>query len=121
MLNNMILQPGLNGGEKEFKRKKVDYYFLIFYYIFLLTFRKQINLRSEKLVESEFNLSLDQVWSYAPIVQPWAWPPQRLIICATLNPPQIKAPKQGQMKVVYEAKENSDGNNNLNSKQAKLE
>ena len=68
------------------------------------------------MVESEFNLTLDQVWTYAPIVQPWAWPPQRLIICATLNPPQIKAPKQGQMKVVYEAKENSDGNNNLNSK-----
>ena len=60
-------------------------------------------------MESEFNLTLDQLWTYAPIVQPWAWPPQRLIICATLNPPQIKAPKQGQMKVIFEAKENSDG------------
>ena len=34
MLNNMILQPGLNGGEKEFKRKKVDYFLNILLYIF---------------------------------------------------------------------------------------
>ena len=98
----------MNGGAKEFKREfsigiKQTINFKNHH------IRRQIDLRLKDLVASEFNLTLDQVWNYAPIVQPWAWPPQRMIICATLNPPQRKAPKQGQMKVIFEALENSDG------------
>ena len=66
-------------------------------------------MKNEELLASEFNTTLDEVWNYAAIVQPYAWPPKRLILCGTLNVPQVDAPRQGQNKIVFEAFQDSDG------------
>ena len=55
-----------------------------------------LSLKNQSILASKFNTSLEEVWNFGVVVQPWAPPPKQLIFCVTLNVPTIlKAPKQG--------------------------
>ena len=51
------------------------------------------DLTNSEVLSNEFNATLNDVWSYTPIIEPTFQ--NGIIICATMNVPNIEPPKQG--------------------------
>ena len=67
-----------------------------------------IDLTNASMLQSELNLTMDEVWSHGPHMQ-YDWP-NCLIICTTLNLPFIKAPpEQGFIQLVINVEDSTGG------------
>ena len=62
---------------------------------------QKLSLIDSEVLKSKFNKTLDEVWTYAAIVEPTFQ--TSIVICATLNVPFIEPPKQGYyiVRIIY--------------------